>query len=367
MQNDRVEINAYVKNNKDAHKIESVFQNKKLGNTSIVRRAEEEQLVVDGVRRHGRFETRPLDVDPLDESSWLPRGLRRFRLKEWVGFTLLHPELSSSMILQEAHYLASSEIYVRDQYGMVEHSRNVRGGSLQLPHQLFPSSPSIDVKGYRISYDWADTPKGQHRIKVTVDATPEKAGISMDLELDGSFASAPLSVSSPLPGGSMYTHKVAYSTSGTVTVSDRTYIFDPSRDIAILDEHRTVLPYRTTWLWGTFATITPDGVIGANFAERPIVEGTDEESCLWTPDACESLADISFEPSSNEPLAPWTITSTDGRLDVIFTPEDRKDVKHQLVVASIDYWQMVGTYTGTIAGIEVKNVRGVCESMRARL
>ncbi|MGG0717221.1 DUF2804 family protein [Robertmurraya massiliosenegalensis] len=142
---------------------------------------------------------------------------------------------------------------------------------------------------------------------------------------------------------------------------DRTYTFDPSRDIAILDEHRTILPYRTTWLWGTFATIIEDGVIGANFADRPIVEGTDEESCLWTPGACEPLADITFEPTSNDPLDPWIIKSADGRLDVTFTPEDRK------VLASIDYWQMVGTYTGTIAGIEIKDVRGVYESMRARL
>lgn len=125
----------------DAHKNESVIASKK---------EEETILIVDGIRRHGRFKARPYDVDPLDESSLLPRALRRFRLKEWVGFTLLHPELSSSMILQEAHYLASSEIYVRDKHGMVEHSRNVRGGSLKLPHELFPSAPAIDANGYWI-------------------------------------------------------------------------------------------------------------------------------------------------------------------------------------------------------------------------
>lgn len=344
-------------NTSNAHKNESVIEPEK-----------EEFLIVDGIRRHGRFKTRPYDVDPLDESSLFPRALRRFRLKEWVGFTLLHPELSSSMILQEAHYLASSEIYVRDKHGMVEHSRNVRGGSLKLPHELFPSAPAIDANGYWIGYDWADQPKGRHRIRVSVDATAEQAAIKMDLELDGAKASAPLSVSSPLPRGAMYTHKVAYPASGSITVGDRTYSFDSSRDIAILDEHRTFLPYRTTWLWGTFAAITPDGVIGANFAQRPVVQGTEEESCLWiTPSACEPLSDITFQQASNDPLAPWHITSADGRLDVTFTPEDRKDVKHQLVVASIDYWQLVGTYTGTVAGHEVKNVHGVCESMRARL
>jgi len=329
---------------------------------------EDQHLVVDGVRLHGRLTSRPHNVDPLAESSWIPSAMRRFRLKEWVGFTLLHPELSSSMILQEAHYLASSEIYVRDQYGMVEHSRNVRGGTLKLPHVLFPSTPVIDMKGYHISYDWADKPDGLHRIRVSVAATSKQAAITMNLELNGARASEPLSVSSPLPGGSMYTHKVAYPVSGTVTVGNRTYIFDSTRDLAVLDEHRSVLPYRTTWLWGTFATLTPDDeVIGANFAHRPIVPGTDEESCLWTSGACEPLTNITFKQATDHPLSLWRITSADGRLDVVFTPEDRKRVKHQLVLASIDYWQLVGTYSGSVAGREVKNVRGVCESMRARL
>lgn len=324
-------------------------------------------LVVDGVRLDGRLPARPDVVDPLAERSRIPRALRRLRLKEWVGFTLLHPEMSSSMILQDAHYLASSEIYVRDSLGLTEHARNARGGSLRLPHRLFPSSPVIDSKGYRIAYDWADSPDGTHHVRATVAATDDQAAIEVDLALDGAGASAPLSVSAPLPGGAMYTHKVCYPASGTVRVGDRSYAFDPARDLAVLDEHRTFLPYRTTWLWGTFATTTPDGVVGANFAERPVVAGTEEESCLWTPGACEPLADIAFTPSSGDPLQPWTMRSADGRLDVTFTPEDRKAVRHQLVLASIDYWQLVGRYDGTVAGRTVRGARGVCESMKARL
>ena len=166
----------------------------------------------------------------------------------------------------------------------------------------------------------------------------------------------------------MYTHKVVYPASGSVRVGDRTHTFDPSRDLAVLDEHRTFLPYRTRWLWGTFAGITADGIIGANFAQRPVVPGSEEESGLWVAGACEPLADVALTPTDpSDPLRPWTMRSRDGRLDVTFTPEDRKAVRHQLAVASIDYWQLVGSYTGTVAGYPVTAMRGVCESMRARL
>lgn len=330
-------------------------------------------LVEGGARHWGRLNARPTSVNPLDEYvGGRPRRLRRWlRLKEWLGWTLLHPEISSSFILQDAHYLASSEIYVRDRVGMTEHARSTRGGSLHLPRRLYPSSPRIETKGYEIGYEWAADPAGTHRIHAVVAATDDQPAITVDLNLDGSHASAPLSVSAPLPGGAMYTHKRVFPASGRLLVGDRRYTFDPSRDLAILDEHKSTLPYRTRWLWGTFAGLASDGILGANFAERPTAPGSEEESALWLPGtegpAVEPLAEISFEQQDGDPLGPWLVRSADGRLDVTFLPEDRKSVKHQFVVAAIDYWQLVGTYTGSLAGRPVAGLRGVLERMRARL
>ena len=67
-------------------------------------------LVEGWARRYGRLEARPSNVNPLDEFSGLSWRLRGLRLKEWVGFTLMHPDWYSSLIIQDAHYLASSEI-----------------------------------------------------------------------------------------------------------------------------------------------------------------------------------------------------------------------------------------------------------------
>ena len=328
-------------------------------------------LVENGVRRWGLFPDRPTYVNPLEEFLGASRRSKRLRLKEWLGWTLIHPDLSSSLILQDAHYLASSEIYVRDGHGLVEHAHNARGGSLHLPRRLYPSTPHLAAKGYELGYEWAPEATGTHRIRAQIAATEGQPAIAVDLELDGARASAPLSVSAPLPGGSLYTHKLVLPASGTVQVGDRMYAFDPSRDLAVLDEHKSTLPYRTRWLWGTFAGITTDGIVGANVAERPTTPGSEDESCLWVPGATapavEPLDRITFEQEQGDPLAPWSVRSADGRLDVTFVPEDRKSVKHQLVVAAIDYWQLVGTYTGSVAGRPVAGVRGVLERMRARL
>ena len=300
-------------------------------------------LVEDGVRRWGLLGERPTYVNPLDEYLGATRRTRRLRLKEWLGWTLVHPELSSSMILQDAHYLASSELYVRDAASgrLTQHARNARGGSLRLPEMLDGSRPAIEAKGYRIAYSFGEA-SGTHTVSAEIAGTDTELPVRLHLTLDGSRASAPLSVSQPLGGRSaIYTHKRIYPVAGEMSVGDHTYVFEPGRDLAILDEHKSLLPYRTRWVWGTFATVASDGIVGANLGERDAEPGSQGESCAWLPGldgpVCVGLDAPRFVPVSGDPMSAWRVATADGRVELEFRPEGRKDVKHQLVVFGIDY------------------------------
>jgi hypothetical protein len=305
------------------------------------------------------------------------RGPRRlfegFRLKEWAGFTLTHPEIYSSMILQDAKYLATSQIYVfeRDGGRLTERAGARAGGSIGLPDELAKAKVGLEARGYRLAYNFEP-----HRIRVMARVRPTDGldGIRVNLTLDPVHASPPLAVSAPLPGGrgtALYTNKVVYPAWGSVEVGGRVYRFDPARDFAMLDEHKSHLPYRTTWTWGTFAMPVAGGYMGANFASRPQLQGQEEESCLWTPTAAEPLASISFDRLGPGELAPWRVWSADGRLEATFAPEGAKDVRQQFGLASISYWQRFGLYRGVLRGEhrteEFEGVHGVLEGMRARL
>jgi len=328
-----------------------------------------QQLVEGGSRRWGRLPGRPVSVNPLDEYAGIFRSMRRWRLKEWVGFTLVHPELYSSLIVQDAAYLASSQIYTAESGVLTEHSRNAAGGSLRPPEVLLAGG-HVEVRkpGYLISYDFSSD---SHTIKIEVDGSATAATIRGTLILDATAESAPLTVSShlapPRSDARMFTYKAIFPVYGTLVVGDRTYTFDSARDLAIIDEHKSFFPYRTHWRWGTFATMTVEGPVGANFVRRPELPGEPEESCLWVPGSAEPLADICFERGADKT---WNIASADGRLDVVFTPEGRKGLKHQLGLAAIDYFQMYGTYRGVLRGrrraYDLDGVHGVCESMKAR-
>jgi len=205
-------------------------------------------------------------------------------------------------------------------------------------------------------------------ITADIAGSDRAPAIRADLTLHAGRASAPLSVSSRLPGGKLYTHKALFPVSGTYSVGGASVEFDPARDLAVIDEHKSFFPYRTDWLWGTLGWQADGAPLGANFAFRPGVAGQEEESCIWTPTACEPLSDVTFTQGA----ASWTVTSADGRLDLAFTPEGRKDVKVQLGVVALDYYQLFGSYTGTLRSLDgtaypVDAVHGVCESFRARL
>lgn len=340
-----------------------------------------DRLVADGIRRHGRFASRPVEVDPLDEFAEPWRGLHRLRLKEWVGFAVMHPDVWTSMIVQDAKLLATSELITfRPAKGATHHQAVCRPTAVTLPKALFGQQAGVVRPGYELTYRF-DEPGGRHRIHVEAAATSDQPAIVADLELDGASTPPPLSVSAPLPsssrlgaassGAAMYTYKCVYPTSGMLRIGDDEYTFDPRRDLAIVDEHRSSLPYRTRWVWGTFATHVGGTVVAANFAHRPRVPGSEDESCLWAPTAAEPLTDVDFAHDPSDPLAPWQIRSRDGRLDVTFDPLNREEVRRQLGVFAIDYFMLQGVYSGTVsvAGrtCEVAGAHGVCERMRARL
>lgn len=331
-----------------------------------------DQLASDGRMILGRHPVRPRAADPLAGAPAPARWLRRLRLKEWIGFFVAHPEWSVSFIMQDAKIASSSDLFAfHHGADRLEHHRGVSGpGSLRLPPVLSTAPCRFSSAGYELEYRFG-ADGDDHGIHIAIDGAGTSAAVSGELVLHPADASAPLSVAAELPRGSFYTWKQIFGVDGELRVGRDRIVYEADRDLAIVDEHRSLLPYRTDWTWGTFAFRTDGGFVGANFAARPQRDDQEEESALWFPGVCEPLADVSFRPTSDDPLASWRIESADRRLAVTFTPDRSMDVGQQLGVFAVDYVMRYGTYDGVLVGpdgeVPVTGVRGVCETMHARL
>jgi len=272
------------------------------------------------------------------------------------------------MIIQDAKYMATGELYLYDR-GSAAMSDYIANRLLPyggLPANLLQNRCTYAAGGLRLGYDFG---ADEVLISIDIDGASSNPPVKARLTLDVRRASPPLVVSALLPGGKMYTNKIIYPASGTIVWGERRYEFDPARDFAILDEHKSHLPYHTDWDWGTFAMPVDGHIVGANLANRPEEPGQQEESCIWTPDAALELSDITFTQTGDDD-APWKMVSADGRVDVTFTPQGHKGQTLNLGVVAMDYAQWFGHYNGTIGDGKqvwpVENVPGVCERMHAR-
>lgn len=324
-------------------------------------------LVENGTRHYGRFLKTPI-ANPLDEFSGLKRVFKNLRTKEWAGFDISHPEFHSAMIMQDAKYLKSSTIYIYDVATGEMNEHEAASMDFSLSTDLLHSSPKFQTKNYSLCYEFSDSVA---KILIDIAATKTAKAIKAEIVLDAPRKSFPLVVSAKLPqGGTMYTNKLIFPASGFLQVGAKRYDFDAARDLVILDEHKSHLPYNTEWTWGTFAFPTDGNFVGANFAVRPQFPDQEEESCLWSPQGAEPLANITFEKLGKDDNAEWKIQSADGRLDVTFTPLGQKTVKKNFLFAAIDYYQMFGTYRGSIRGANktwtFENIHGLFEQMKMR-
>ena len=95
--------------------------------------------------------------------------------------SLLHPDLYSSMIIQDANFLASSEIYAypRAAGALFQHAANAKGGSLRMPERLPGSHPSFAKPGYRLEYTFAEDGKSA-RISGDIAATEKAPAFRVD-------------------------------------------------------------------------------------------------------------------------------------------------------------------------------------------
>lgn len=312
----------------------------------------------------------------LMDAPGLGGVLRRLRLKEWVGFGITHPEWHITTFLLDSKIAASAlfQAFRKGTDYSVKHSQARMGGTWHMPGTLWNSRYDFSKHGFRMACHH-HLEAGLHHIALEAAATREMPAVSAEITLTEDLTrSQPLVVSLPVGArNSLYTHKALMPASGRLRIGTEEVTLEPARDIAILDEHRSFLPYRTTWRWCTFAGYDAHGrLVGLNFGDHDYIADPDywSENCIWAGETLSMLGAGELVFDRRDPMKPWHIQDRAGRVDVHFFPETMKSERPNLVIVRMNYFQCSGHFEGFIidgAGekIPVDGFCGVAEMMDA--
>ncbi len=162
--------------------------------------------------------------------------------------------------------------------------------------------------------------------------------------------------------------------SGVVRLGGETIVFERGKTFACLDFGRGVWPYSSCWNWASFSGAAEDGTrVGVNLGAG-WTDGTGmTENALWVDGRVAKLSEevvFSYDPADF--MRPWRLrTSESDRVELEFIPFFERVAKTDLLLLKSEVHQMIGRFSGTVAGhdgrrLRVEGVVGWAEEHRAR-
>lgn len=135
---------------------------------------------------------------------------------------------------------------------------------------------------------------------------------------------------------------------GEVTIGGEHYPFEPDDSFGVLDWGRGYWLYRNRWYWGSASGLY-EGIplgwnIGYGFSDRTPAS----ENMIFYGGRAHKLEEIAFHINPNDYMAPWKITSSDGRFEMDFEPIVNRHSDMRLVVISSLQNQLFGYYSGQL-------------------
>lgn len=154
--------------------------------------------------------------------------------------------------------------------------------------------------------------------------------------------------------------------SGTCTYGSETYTFNSDTDFATLDWGRGVWTYDNTWNWGSGNGIINGKDFGFNIGYGFGDTTAASENIIFYDGVGHKLDDITFNIPEDSYTKPWTITSSDKRFEMTFTPIIDRAAKIDVKLIVTDQHQVFGKMNGVAVlddgtKLEVKDLVCFCE------
>jgi hypothetical protein len=141
----------------------------------------------------------------------------------------------------------------------------------------------------------------------------------------------------------------------------------------VLDVGRGRWPYRTRWNWGGGAGRSTDGrVVGVQVGGRWTQgTGATENGVIVDGEVVKIGDELVWTYDWDEPMAPWSVRSPDGSLDLTLQPRYDRHARTQALVLATEVHQVFGRWSGRVPTTDggsavVEGIVGFAEDSRSR-
>lgn len=323
----------------------------------------------DGAVRLGRF------VSPVDEincQDWnmtfssgrsVPGILKKFRYKTFHFAGIATSRILAGAAIADIGYLSSCFAYVYDlEIREFREIRRMVPGFGKASIRQTPETPSsvFQRSGMSVIMDSAG-------LSIKAGGLDFKVGWMEDPEL----MPLRLCTRSGYTGWAFTRKASPVKVSGQIRSGNRMYDLDPDGAFAITDWTGGFLRRETWWNWAAIAGMLPDGrTLGLNLAW-----GTNEtgftENVFWLDSAMTKVDAVCFREEIVAGRKQWAITSTDGRVNLVFVPENQRAESVNAVIVASRFTQFFGRFSGTLVTgdglkVAVSGIPGWAEDHFAR-
>jgi len=306
----------------------------------------------------------------------IPRGLKNFRLKEWLTFTIqndrffIRARLSNLKLLHDAMVI----FYDKESGERQIFQKLVPGSSWKLPNSLYNSS--VDSRSYGFFFrihNWLDT--NSIKLELDIKERGKRAAFTAHAAFDLASANTVPQITNQLfsERRSMYTFKAITEVSADIVTGGSHIQLYPKTTSGLFCDYKAYLPYRMRSTWAAGLGFDGDNRrFGFSLAENQIKEQfKNNENALWLEGELSSLPPVKITRSNGHD-SDWIIQDMEGMVDLIFTPKDyKRDIMNSIIV-HVDYENPLGVFNGQLLDahgreLPIKNVWGAIDKVALRL
>jgi hypothetical protein len=163
-----------------------------------------------------------------------------------------------------------------------------------------------------------------------------------------------------------------YTVEGVVQLGNSEIVFTKDNAWGILDWNRGIRPRADLYYWAAACGSTGGRLVGFALGHGLIDSSAATENAFFVDGRVHKLDQVSFHKPSSGWLSPWRFADNEQRLDMVFTPQQERTDRRQMLFYSMSRRQVYGTFSGKVilddgAEMDLNHITGFAERCRTRL